>query len=287
MKLVRYGPAGAEKPGLIDAGGRVRDLAGEVAEIDAAALAPDSLARLSGLDPASLPLVEGSPRFAVPLTGIGKVVGIGLNYADHAAETNSRVPDEPILFAKQITALNEPNGKIVMPRGATKVDWEAELGVIIGSTARYVSEADALAHVAGYCVSNDVSERDFQQNRGGDWQKGKSCDSFGPLGPWLVTRDEVPDPQALAIHLEVNGETMQDGSTEQMIFGVAFLVSYISTFMTLAPGDVITTGTPPGVGAGRNPPRFLQPGDVVTLGVEGLGEQRQEVVAPTGPPPGG
>ncbi len=287
MKLVRYGPAGAEKPGLIDAEGRIRDLAGEVAEIDAAALAPDNLARLSGLDPASLPLVEGSPRFAVPLTGIGKVVGIGLNYADHAAETNSRVPDEPILLAKQITALNEPNGKIVMPRGATKVDWEAELGVIIGSTARYVSEAEALTHVAGYCVSNDVSERDYQKNRGGDWQKGKSCDSFGPLGPWLVTRDEVPDPQALAIHLEVNGETMQDGSTDQMIFGVAFLVSYISEFMTLAPGDVITTGTPPGVGAGRNPPRFLQPGDVVTLGVEGLGEQRQEVVAPTGPPPGG
>ena len=286
MKLVRYGPAGAEKPGLIDAEGRVRDLAGEIAEIDAAALAPDALARLAALDPASLPLVEGNPRLAVPLSGIGKLIGIGLNYADHAAETNSAIPDEPILFAKQTTALNEPNGKIMIPRGATKVDWEAELGVIIGSTARYVSETEALAHVAGYCVSNDVSERDFQQNRGGDWQKGKSCDSFGPLGPWLVTTDEVPDPQALAIRLEVNGETMQDSSTEQMIFGVAYLVSYISEFMTLAPGDVISTGTPPGVGAGRNPPRFLQPGDVVTLGVEGLGEQRQEVVAPDGPPPG-
>ena len=287
MKLVRYGPAGAEKPGLIDAAGRVRDLAGEIAEIDARALAPDALARLAALDPASLPLVEGNPRLAVPLSGIGKLIGIGLNYADHAAETNSAVPDEPILFAKQTTALNEPNGRIMIPRGATKVDWEAELGVIIGSTARYVGESEALDHVAGYFVANDLSERDFQQNRGGDWQKGKSCDSFGPLGPWLVTTDEVPDPQALAIHLEVNGETMQDSSTEQMIFGVAFLVSYISQFMTLAPGDVISTGTPPGVGAGRNPPRFLQPGDVVTLGVEGLGEQRQEVVAPDRPPPGG
>ena len=287
MKLVRYGPAGAEKPGLIDNQGRVRDLAGEIAEIDAEALAPDALARLAALDPASLPLVEGNPRLAVPLSGIGKLIGIGLNYADHAAETNSAVPDEPILFAKQTTALNEPNGRIMIPRGATKVDWEAELAVIIGSTARYVGEAEALDHVAGYCVANDVSERDFQQNRGGDWQKGKSCDSFGPLGPWLVTTDEVPDPQTLAIHLEVNGETMQDSSTDQMIFGVAYLVSYISQFMTLAPGDVISTGTPPGVGAGRNPPRFLQPGDVVTLGVEGLGEQRQEVVAPDGPPPGG
>jgi 2,4-diketo-3-deoxy-L-fuconate hydrolase len=282
MKLVRYGPAGGEKPGLIDADGAIRDLSGEIADITGNDLGPSTLERLRAIDPASLPVVDGDPRLAPPLSGIGKIMGVGLNYADHAAESGSPVPDEPILFAKQITALNDPNGDIVMPRNATQVDWEAELGVVIGTTARYVDEADALAHVAGYCVANDVSERDFQSNRGGDWQKGKSCDSFGPLGPWLVTADEVPDPQALRVHLEVNGEPMQDGSTDQMIFSVAHLISYISFFMTLAAGDVIITGTPPGVGAGRTPQRFLQPGDVVTVGVEGLGGQRQVVVGPTG-----
>ena len=282
MKLVRYGPAGGEKPGLIDDHGQIRDLAGEIADIAGENLAPAALDRLRVLDPVSLPLVAGSPRLAPPLGGIGKIVGVGLNYADHAAESGEAVPDEPILFAKQITALNDPNGDIVMPRGATQVDWEAELAVVIGTTARYVDEADALSHVAGYCVANDVSERDFQSNRGGDWQKGKSCDSFAPLGPWLVTADQVPDPQALRVRLEVNGESMQDSSTGQMIFSVAHLISYISFFMTLARGDVIITGTPPGVGAGRTPPRFLQPGDVVTVGVAGLGEQRQVVVGPTG-----
>ncbi len=282
MKLVRYGPAGGEKPGLIDAEGAIRDLSGEIADIAGDNLGPATLDRLRALEPTALPLVDGDPRLAPPLSGIGKIMGVGLNYADHAAESGSPVPDEPILFAKQITALNDPNGDIVMPRGATQVDWEAELGVVIGTTARYVNGADALSHVAGYCVTNDVSERDFQSNRGGDWQKGKSCDSFGPLGPWLVTADEVPDPQALRVHLEVNGESMQDGSTDQMIFSVAHLISYISFFMTLSAGDVIITGTPPGVGAGRTPPRFLQPGDVVTVGVEGLGTQRQVVVGPTG-----
>ncbi len=278
MKLVRYGPAGLEKPGLIDGSGELRDLSQSVGDIDGASLAPDSLARLAALDTASLPAVSGSPRLGVPIGKIGKIVGVGLNYADHAAESGMPVPQEPILFAKQITALNGPHDAVIMPRGGTKVDWEAELAVVIGSLARYVSEDQALRHVAGYCVANDVSERVFQHKRGGDWQKGKSCDSFAPLGPWLVTADEVGDPQALRIWLAVNGETMQDGSTAKMIFGIAHLISYISSFMTLMPGDVIITGTPPGVGAGRKPPRFLEPGDVMTLGVEGLGEQRQEVV---------
>ena len=278
MKLVRYGPAGLEKPGLIDGSGELRDLSQSVGDIDGASLAPDSLARLAALDAASLPAVFGSPRLGVPIAKIGKIVGVGLNYADHAAESGMPVPQEPILFAKQITALNGPHDAVIMPRDGTKVDWEAELAVVIGSLARYVSEDQALRHVAGYCVANDVSERVFQLKRGGDWQKGKSCDSFAPLGPWLVTVDEVGDPQALRIWLAVNGETMQDGSTAKMIFGVAHLISYISSFMTLMPGDVIITGTPPGVGAGRKPPRFLEPGDVMTLGVEGLGEQRQEVV---------
>ncbi|MFP6743332.1 MAG: fumarylacetoacetate hydrolase family protein [Alphaproteobacteria bacterium] len=282
MKLVRYGPAGGENPGVIDANGGLRNLSGEIADIAGSDLGPATLDRLRAIDPTSLPLVDGDPRLAPPLSGIGKIMGVGLNYADHAAESGEAVPDEPILFAKQITSLNDPNGDIVMPRGATQVDWEAELAVVIGTTARYVDEPDALRHVAGYCVANDVSERDFQSNRGGDWQKGKSCDSFGPLGPWLVTADEVPDPQALRVHLEVNGESMQDGSTSQMIFNVAHLISYISFFMTLSAGDVIITGTPPGVGAGRTPPRFLAPGDVVTVGVEGLGTQRQVVVGPTG-----
>ncbi len=279
MKLVRYGPADGEKPGLIDADGGLRDLSAHVNDIDPAALAPASLARLGALDPAGLPLVAGKPRLGVPVAGVGKIVGIGLNYADHAAESGMAVPTEPVLFAKATTALNGPYDPVLMPQGGEKLDWEAELAVVIGAAARNVAQRDAPAHIAGYCVSNDVSERAFQHERGGDWIKGKSCDGFAPLGPWLVTADEVPDPQGLRVWLAVNGERMQDSSTAQMIFGVAYLVSYVSGFMTLMPGDVIFTGTPPGVGAGRKPPRFLKPGDVMTLGVEGLGEQRQEVVA--------
>lgn len=283
MKLVRYGPVGSEKPGLIDGSGNLRDLSQALDDIDGASLAPDSLARLGALDPSALPLVSGprasTPRLGVPLRNIGKIVGVGLNYADHAAESGMAIPGEPILFAKQTTAIGGPHDPVMIPRGGVEVDWEAELAVVIGSLARYVTEDDALRHVAGYCVANDVSERAFQLRRGGDWQKGKSCDSFAPLGPWLVTADEVGDPQALRVWLDLNGETMQDSSTAQMIFGVAHLISYISSFMTLMPGDVIITGTPPGVGAGRTPPRFLAPGDVMTLGVEGLGEQRQEVIA--------
>ena len=282
MKLVRYGPAGGEEPGLIDADGRIRGLSARLDDIGPAALAPASLARLAALDPAGLPLVAGEPRLGVPVAGIGKIVGVGLNYADHAIESGLPVPDEPVLFAKATTALNGPRDPVVMPRGGEKLDWEVELAVVIGGAAGNVSEDDALAHVAGYCVANDVSERAFQHERGGDWMKGKSCDTFAPLGPWLVTADEAPDPQNLRLWLEVNGERMQDSSTAQMIFGVAYLVSYVSGFMTLAAGDVIITGTPPGVGAGRKPPRFLTPGDVMTLGVEGLGEQRQEVVAAAG-----
>lgn len=279
MKLVRYGPAGSEKPGLIDSSGDLRDLSGKIDDLDAQSLAPNSLARLGALDASALALVPGSPRLGVPLSGIGKIVGVGLNYADHAAESGRPIPDEPILFAKQTTALNGPHDRVMIPRNSTKTDWEVELAVVIGSRATYVTEDAALSHVAGYCIANDVSERDFQIRRGGDWQKGKSCDSFGPLGPWLVTADEVGDPQNLRLWLNLNGETMQDGSTAQMIFGVAHLISYISEFMTLMPSDVIITGTPPGVGAGRKPPCFLAPGDVMTLGVEGLGEQCQDVIA--------
>ena len=279
MKLVRYGPVGSEKPGLIDGSGAIRDLGREIDDIDGASLSPATLTRLAALDPEALPPVSGNPRLGVPVHGIGKIIGVGLNYADHAAESGMAIPEEPILFAKQTTSLGGPHDPVMMPRGATKVDWEAELAVVIGSRASYVAEADALGHVAGYCVANDVSERDFQFKHGPDWQKGKSCDSFGPLGPWLVTADEVGDPQDLRIWLDLNGESMQDGSTSQMVFGVAHLISYISGFMSLMPGDVIITGTPPGVGAGRKPPRYLAPGDVMTLGVEGLGEQRQEIIA--------
>lgn len=279
MKLVRYGPKGSEKPGLIDRAGNLRDLGGIIDDVNGAILAPDSLARLRALEWCDLPLVSGEPRLGTPLNGIGKVIGVGLNYADHAAESGMAIPDEPILFAKQITALNGPYDPVMIPRGAVSVDWEVELAIIIGSIARYVDEDHALDSVAGYCLANDVSERDYQMKRGGDWQKGKSCDSFGPLGPWLVTADEVGNAQNLGLWLKLNGEIMQDGSTSKMIFNVAHLISYISGFMTLMPGDVIITGTPPGVGAGRTPPRFLAPGDVMTLGIDGLGEQRQEVVA--------
>lgn len=278
MKLLRYGPVGREKPGLLDAEGRIRDLSGVVSAIDSAALAPRELARLRRIDPATLPRVRGNPRLGVPYVGIGKFVAIGLNYSDHAAEAGMPVPREPIIFMKATTCITGPNDGIVIPRDSTKTDWEVELGVVIGTRAQYVAQSDALAHVAGYCVVNDVSERSFQLERGGQWDKGKGCDTFGPIGPYLVTADEV-DPQALDLWLDVNGERRQRGNTRTMVFGVAHLVSYVSRFMTLLPGDIIATGTPPGVGMGMKPPQFLQLGDVVTLGITGLGEQRQQVTA--------
>ena len=280
MKLLRHGAKGAEKPALLDAQGRVRDLSKVLADIGPAVLAPKSLQRLRDLDPNTLPLVEQPGRLAVPWAGMGKFVAIGLNYADHAAESNLPVPKEPIVFMKAIGCAVGPDHPVVLPQGSTKSDWEVELGIVIGSRARYVSEADALKHVAGYCVVNDVSEREYQIERGGTWDKGKGCDTFGPIGPWLVTADEVPDPQNLAMWLEVNGHRYQNGSTRTMIFGVAMLVSYLSRFMTLEPGDCITTGTPPGVGMGVKPnPVFLKPGDVMKLGIEGLGVQTQTVHA--------
>lgn len=278
MKLLRHGPKGQEKPALLDAQGRVRDLSRVIADIDPATLSPASLARLRALDPASLPLVDKPGRYAPPCHGIGKFIAVGLNYADHAAESGMPIPKEPVLFTKAISCIVGANDPVVLPQGSVKTDWEAELGVFIGTRARYVSEEQALAHVAGYCVVNDVSEREFQIERGGTWDKGKGCDTFGPVGPWLVTADEVPDPQALAIWLEVNGHRYQNGSTRTMIFGVAHLVSYISRFVTLEPGDLITTGTPPGVGLGIKPtPIFLGVGDKMRLGIEGLGEQQQTV----------
>ncbi len=279
MKLLRIGAPGAETPAILDADGRPRDLSGVLADIGASTLSPESLARLRALDPASLPLVENPGRIGVPWAGMRKFICIGLNYADHAAESNLPVPAEPIVFLKAISALGGPDDALVLPQGSQKTDWEVELGVVIGRTARYVSEEDALAHVAGYCVVNDVSEREYQLERGGTWDKGKGCDTFGPVGPWLVTADEVPDPQALRLWLDVNGERMQDGSTKTMVFGVATLVSYLSRFMTLEPGDLISTGTPPGVGMGKKPQRYLRAGDVVRLGIDGLGEQRQAVHA--------
>ena len=279
MKLVRYGDAGAEKPGLIDAQGNIRDLSGQIPDLAGAALAPGALAELAAIDPASLPLVAGNPRLGPCVAGTGKFICIGLNYSDHAAETGAKVPDEPIIFMKATSAICGPNDPILIPRGSEKTDWEVELAVIIGKHAKYVTEAEAMDHVAGYAVANDVSERAFQTERSGQWTKGKSCDNFGQLGPWLVTKDEVADPQNLKMWLTVNGERLQDGSTATMVFGVAHLVSYLSQFMSLHPGDVISTGTPPGVGLGQKPPRYLKPGDVVELGVEGLGQQRQDVLA--------
>ena len=279
MKLVRYGDAGAEKPGLIDAQGNIRDLSGQIPDLAGAALAPGALAELAAIDPASLPLVAGNPRLGPCVAGTGKFICIGLNYSDHAAETGAKVPDEPIIFMKATSAICGPNDPILIPRGSEKTDWEVELAVIIGKHAKYVTEAEAMDHVAGYAVANDVSERAFQTERSGQWTKGKSCDNFGQLGPWLVTKDEVADPQNLKMWLTVNGERLQDGSTATMVFGVAHLVSYLSQFMSLHPGDVIATGTPPGVGLGQKPPRYLKPGDVVELGVEGLGQQRQDVLA--------
>jgi 2-keto-4-pentenoate hydratase/2-oxohepta-3-ene-1,7-dioic acid hydratase in catechol pathway len=279
VKLVRYGAPDREKPGLVDSEGRIRDLSGHVDDIGGTALDPDALAKLGALDPAGLPLVNGDPRIGPCVAGVGKFICIGLNYSDHAAETGSRVPPEPIIFMKATSAISGPNDDLLIPRGSKKTDWEVELGVVIGRKAKYVDDAQALDYVAGYCTVHDVSERAFQTERHGQWTKGKSCDSFGPLGPWLVTRDEVPDPQDLPMWLKVNGETMQHGSTKTMIYGVAFLVSYLSNFMSLHPGDIISTGTPPGVGMGMKPPRFLKSGDVVELGIEGLGNQRQQVRA--------
>jgi len=279
MKLLRFGPAGFEKPGLLDSNGAIRDLSGVVNHVTSAHLGGKQLARLGKVKPESLPLVSGKPRLGVPYLGIGKFIAIGLNYADHAAESGVPVPSEPILFSKATTCINGPNDDIVIPRNSTKTDWEVELGVVIGTLAQYVAPDRALDHVAGYCVINDVSERNFQLERGSQWDRGKGCDTFGPIGPYLVTRDEVPDPQTLDMWLDVNGQPMQRGNTRTMIFGVAHLVSYVSQFMTLLPGDIITTGTPPGVGMGRKPPQYLKPGDVVTLGIAGLGEQRQNVRA--------
>lgn len=279
MKLLRYGNPGSERPGLIDADGVIRDLSGHVPDIAGAVIDPAALAKLAAIDSKSLPAVEGKPRLGPCVAGTGKMICIGLNYSDHAAETGATVPPEPIIFMKATSAIVGPDDDVLIPRGSEKTDWEVELGVVIGKTAKYVSEAEALDYVAGYCVLNDVSERAFQAERSGQWTKGKSCDTFGPTGPWLVTKDEVADPQNLKMWLKVNGETMQDGSTRTMVYGVAFLVAYLSQFMSLHPGDIISTGTPPGVGLGMKPPRFLKAGDVVELGIEGLGTQKQKVRA--------
>ena len=279
MKLLRYGAPGAEKPGLLHRDGTLRDLSDMIDDLAGAALSPESLAGLAEVDADSLPVVEGTPRLGPPIAGTGKFICIGLNYADHAAESGLDVPPEPVIFMKASSAICGPNDPIVIPRGSTKTDWEVELAVIIGKPAKYVSEAEAMDYVAGYAITNDVSERAFQTERAGQWTKGKSCDNFGQIGPWLVTQDEVPDPQSLAMWLKVNGETMQDGSSSTMVYGVAHLVHYLSQFMTLHPGDVISTGTPPGVGLGMTPPRYLKAGDVVELGIAGLGRQRQDVIA--------
>jgi 2,4-diketo-3-deoxy-L-fuconate hydrolase len=276
MKLMRYGAKGREKPALMDDDGQVRDLSGVMADITAATLGKARLAQLAAMDPGSLPIVAHPGRIAPPYAGIGKFVCVGLNYADHAAESGLPVPAEPVLFMKATSAVIGCNDAVVLPQSSNKSDWEVELGVVIGTTARYVSEADALQHVAGYCVVNDLSEREYQIERGGQWDKGKGCDTFGPIGPWLVTSDEVPDPQNLDMWLEVNGQRFQNGNTRTMVFGVAHLVSYISRFMTLYPGDIISTGTPPGVGMGQKPsPIYLKPGDQIRLGIAGLGEQSQ------------
>jgi 2,4-didehydro-3-deoxy-L-rhamnonate hydrolase len=279
MKLMRHGAKGAEKPALVDAQGQVRDLSGVLPDITADTLTPAGLEALRELDLSRLPRVAQPGRTAPPWRGMGKFICVGLNYADHAAESGVPVPAEPVLFMKTTSALIGCNDAVVLPQGSQKSDWEVELGVVIGSKARYVSEADALKHVAGYCVVNDLSEREYQLERGGTWDKGKGCDTFGPVGPWMVTADEVADPQRLAMWLEVNGRRFQNGSTSTMVFGVAHLVSYISRFMTLYPGDLISTGTPPGVGMGQKPQRFLKPGDEMRLGIEGLGEQHQKVHA--------
>jgi 2-keto-4-pentenoate hydratase/2-oxohepta-3-ene-1,7-dioic acid hydratase in catechol pathway len=279
VKLLRYGDAGGERPGAVDSDGKIRDLSSLMTDVGGSDIDPNSLAELAKADLGSMPLVEGNPRLGPCVTGTGKFICIGLNYSDHAAETGAKVPAEPIVFMKANSAIVGPNDDVLIPRGSEKTDWEVELAVVIGRTAKYVPEASALDYVAGYCVAHDVSERAFQIERHGQWTKGKSCDTFGPIGPWLVTKDEVPDPQNLKMWLTVNGQTMQDGSTRTMVYGAAFLVSYLSQFMSLQPGDVISTGTPPGVGMGMKPPRYLKPGDVVELGIEGLGSQKQEIRA--------
>ena len=280
MKLLRYGPAGHEQPGLLDPHGRIRSLAGSIPDLTPQHLSPAGLKRLAAIDPASLPVATGNPRLGVPFAGTRKFIAIGLNYADHAAESNLSIPVEPVVFTKAVSCLQGPNDDVMIPKGSQKTDWEVELGVVIGTTARYVEERDALEYVAGYSIVNDISEREYQIERGGTWDKGKGCDTFGPVGPWLVTRDEVGDVQSLDMWLEVNGERMQTGNTRTMIFSVARIVSYLSHFMTLEPGDIITTGTPPGVGMGRKPaPIYLAAGDTMRLGIAKLGEQRQSVIA--------
>lgn len=278
MKLFRYGEAGSEKPGMLDADGVARDLSQIVDDIAGDVLTAAGLAKLRALDPAALPRIAGNPRYGAAVGRVGKMICVGLNYSDHAAETNAKVPDLPILFMKATTAIVGPNDNVVIPRDSVKTDWEVELGVVIGNVARDVSREQALDHVAGYLVVNDISEREFQLEHCGQWVKGKSCDTFGPLGPYLVTRDDVADPQNLSMWLEVNGHRYQNGSTRTMVFDVAYLVSHVSRYMTLMPGDVISTGTPPGVGLGQKPPIYLKPGDVMELEIEGLGRQRQQVI---------
>jgi len=279
MKLLRYGEPGAERPGLLDSAGQIRDLSAIISDLWPGSLSPQRLDVIRQLDPASLPIVPGTPRIGPCVSGVGKFICIGLNYSDHAAESGMAVPAEPVVFMKATSCITGPDDDVVIPRGSTKSDWEVELGVVIGTTAKYVSEEDALSHVAGYCVVNDLSERAFQLEGTGQWVKGKSADTFGPIGPWLVTTDEIPDPQTLNMWLEVDGHRYQNGSTRTMVFGVAYLVSYLSRFMSLQPGDIISTGTPPGVGLGQKPPIYLRPGNVMTLGINGLGQQRQRVVA--------
>ncbi len=279
MKLLRYGPDGAEKPGMLDSDGAIRDLSGLVSDIAGEAITPEGLDKLGAVDPASLPKVDGNPRMCPCVGDVGKFMCIGLNYSDHAAETGGEVPSEPILFMKANSAITGPNDDVIIPRGSVQTDWEVELGFVIGKPGKHISEADAMSHIAGYCVVNDVSEREFQIRMQGQWTKGKSCDTFGPLGPWLVTANEVDDPQALALWTEVNGHRYQDGNTNTMVYGVQFLVSYLSKFMTLQTGDVVATGTPPGVGMGQKPRVFLKPGDIMRLGVQVLGEQEQKLVA--------
>jgi len=279
MKLLRYGPSGEEKPGILGADGKIRDLSPYVSDLAGEILTPQGLAIISALDIETLPVVEGEHRIGPCVGHVGKFICIGLNYADHAAESGKEVPPEPVIFMKATSAICGPDDEVHIPRGSVATDWEVELGVVIGAEAKYVDEANALDHVAGYCVINDISERDFQLERSGQWVKGKSADTFGPIGPWLVTADEVPDPQALGMKLSVNGHLFQDGSTETMVYGVAHVISYLSQFMSLQPGDIISTGTPPGVGMGQNPKVYLKPGDVMELSVDGLGSQRQKVIA--------
>ncbi|HBY9530127.1 fumarylacetoacetate hydrolase family protein [Klebsiella aerogenes] len=279
MKLLRFGNLGSERPGVLDNDGRLRDLSNYVTDLRGDALLPESLARLRQLDLYSLPLVDGNPRIGACVGGIGKFICIGLNYADHAAETGADIPQEPVVFSKWTSAVVGPNDNVIIPRGSQKTDWEVELGVVIGKGGRYIDERDAMQHVAGYCVINDVSEREYQIERGGTWDKGKGCDTFGPTGPWLVTADEIPDPNALNLWLEVDGKRYQDGNTRTMIFKVPYIISYLSRFMSLQPGDVISTGTPPGVGMGQKPqPVYLRAGQTIRLGIEGLGEQQQLTV---------